>query len=335
MAKLTPKQIAAAARQAGFQGDALVEIVAIALAESGGNPNALNPTGEHSVGLTQINMNAHGTRFGTETQLRDPVVNMRAAFQLSGGGKNLRPWSVHRTSPSPHAGASDRHLDTARRAAAAVGEDPRPHRPRGGRPGGDEAFGDRPEPHRPRGGRPGGDEAFEAQVPGRRSLDGPGGDPQITQAEIDDLPDALPPEERDAESAHLNSLWTHMFQSMSDQIRQGFGEETPAPVTRTIQTMGAPLDEADPSVTQPDEIVPAPETEPREATPPAIGASEPSETSSQPQQGGQGEQRAAEPPEVGGGIPEPQVAPPAEPEESEPEPRRPTGGRPGGTRAFG
>lgn len=136
MARLSPKQLASAAYQAGFRGQALAEAVSIAMAESQGNPNALNPNGEHSVGLMQMNMNAHGTRFGTEAQLRDPVHNMKAAYQLSQGGKNFRPWSVHRSSPSPHAGASDRHLGEARAAAEWVSGGQIKPVPRGGGGGG-------------------------------------------------------------------------------------------------------------------------------------------------------------------------------------------------------
>ena len=44
-----------AALQAGFTPDQAVTMTAIALAESGGNTDALNSTGEHSVGLWQIN----------------------------------------------------------------------------------------------------------------------------------------------------------------------------------------------------------------------------------------------------------------------------------------
>lgn len=120
MPRLTPRQIAQAAFNAGFRGAALVEIVAVAMAESGGNPRAINNRGEFSVGLTQINMNAHGTRFGSAQQLQDPVSNMRAAFQLSRGGRNFRPWSVHSSSRSPHRGAYLRHVPAARTAARAI-----------------------------------------------------------------------------------------------------------------------------------------------------------------------------------------------------------------------
>ena len=53
--------------------------------ESEGKVKNLNPgytVPEHSVGLWQINIRAHGTRFGTEQQLHDPNVNAKAAITL-------------------------------------------------------------------------------------------------------------------------------------------------------------------------------------------------------------------------------------------------------------
>lgn len=44
------------ARQAGLNREEAIRATAIALAESGGNPRALNPRGEYSMGLWQINM---------------------------------------------------------------------------------------------------------------------------------------------------------------------------------------------------------------------------------------------------------------------------------------
>lgn len=69
-------------RTAGWPEDKIVIMAAIGMAESGGQDSALNPRGEHSVGLWQINLNAHGNRFGTESQLHDPVTNARAALTL-------------------------------------------------------------------------------------------------------------------------------------------------------------------------------------------------------------------------------------------------------------
>lgn len=88
---------------------------AIAAAESGGNPNALNNRGEYSVGLWQMNMRAHGTRFGTEAQLRDPEHNARAALALSRRSGGFRDWSVYKS------GAYARYLGAAESAARGPG----------------------------------------------------------------------------------------------------------------------------------------------------------------------------------------------------------------------
>lgn len=99
-ADLSASQLAGYARQAGFTGQGLVNIVAIALAESGGNPQALAnyPNGsnaggpEISAGLTQINTLAHPQY--TVSELYDPLTNFKAAFQVSNGGTNFNPWST-------------------------------------------------------------------------------------------------------------------------------------------------------------------------------------------------------------------------------------------------
>jgi hypothetical protein len=78
--------------------------IAIALAESRGNPNAHNTnaaTLDNSYGLWQINMfgalgPARRRRFGIRSndELFDPTVNARAMFDLSAGGTVWRPWST-------------------------------------------------------------------------------------------------------------------------------------------------------------------------------------------------------------------------------------------------
>jgi len=89
---LSAAQIRAVAAQAGFTGQALDTAVAIALAESSGNPGGHNNKGEDSRGLWQINVDAHGEKFGN---LYDPLTNARAAFAVSGGGKNFNPWTTY------------------------------------------------------------------------------------------------------------------------------------------------------------------------------------------------------------------------------------------------
>lgn len=72
---------------------------AIAMAESSGNPLAVNlgtpANPEHSVGLWQINVLAH-PEFDP-VSLGDPLTNAHAAMTLSHGGANWAPWSTFTT----------------------------------------------------------------------------------------------------------------------------------------------------------------------------------------------------------------------------------------------
>lgn len=105
--RLSPKQIYAAARKAGFSAVEATTVTAIALAESGGVANVLNDcpaTGDYSWGLMQVNMigNLASPRlqeFGiaAPSALTDPAVNMRAAYMLSGHGGNFTPWSTYKS----------------------------------------------------------------------------------------------------------------------------------------------------------------------------------------------------------------------------------------------
>lgn len=100
---LSDAQIAGYAKAAGFTGDNLAKAVAVALAESSGNANAHNPVPpDNSYGLWQINMlgsmgPARRKQFGLSSneELFNPATNARAAFAISGGGKNFRPWSTY------------------------------------------------------------------------------------------------------------------------------------------------------------------------------------------------------------------------------------------------
>jgi Lysozyme like domain len=102
---------------AGFEPSAAAVIMtAIGLAESGGVPNAWNPVPpDDSIGLDQINMLAHGTRFGTKDQLIDPLTNARAAFALyTGRGGAFSDWSTYLN------GAYQAYLPQSQAAAAAA-----------------------------------------------------------------------------------------------------------------------------------------------------------------------------------------------------------------------
>lgn len=88
-------QAVSAARAAGFRGKALENIVAIAGAESRYDAEALNPNyPDYSVGMTQINMLAHGKKYGTEAQLKNPLTNFKAAWEISSHGRNFGPWTT-------------------------------------------------------------------------------------------------------------------------------------------------------------------------------------------------------------------------------------------------
>lgn len=91
MATLSIETIYQAALKAGFTPHQATTWTAIALAESGGNPQAHNPVGEDSRGLWQINLNAHTNTWG---DLSDPVVNAKAAYAVSQQGTDMRPWTV-------------------------------------------------------------------------------------------------------------------------------------------------------------------------------------------------------------------------------------------------
>lgn len=90
MPTLSVSEIRTHAANAGFTGKDLDIAVAVALAESGGNPKAHNATPpDDSYGLWQINMlGAMGPerrkRFGitSNEQLYDPAINAKAAYSI-------------------------------------------------------------------------------------------------------------------------------------------------------------------------------------------------------------------------------------------------------------
>lgn len=101
-----------AAYKAGFRGEALVTIVAIAGAESGWRPDAVGDSG-WSHGLWQVYTKAHPQY--PAARLKDPAYNAAAAWEISGGGGNFRPWSVYKS------GAYKQYLPQARQAVSGVG----------------------------------------------------------------------------------------------------------------------------------------------------------------------------------------------------------------------
>jgi hypothetical protein len=98
---LTGVQVATYLYKAGFRGKDLVDMVAIAGRESRFNANAFNPKNRDlSYGLMQINMKGDmGPKrrkdFGISKNedLLNPTTNAKAAWIVSGGGNNFKPWA--------------------------------------------------------------------------------------------------------------------------------------------------------------------------------------------------------------------------------------------------
>jgi hypothetical protein len=122
--RLTPSEIAAYVRQAGFPEELVPTKVAIAMAESSGNPFAHNRnrrTGDDSHGIFQINMldrmgPERRKQFGiaSNEQLFDPAVNARAAKNIY-DSQGLGAWSVYKS------GKYKDYLSEAQKAAATPG----------------------------------------------------------------------------------------------------------------------------------------------------------------------------------------------------------------------
>ena len=121
MPKLSIQQIYQLALDAGFTPHQAVTWTSIALAESGGRTGALNDKGEHSMGLWQVNTNAHTKSWGN---LNDPENNARAAYEISRQGRDMRPWT---TTHDSHKGttADYRHYLPQVEAVTGVKGDPR------------------------------------------------------------------------------------------------------------------------------------------------------------------------------------------------------------------
>lgn len=86
--------VARAAARAGWRGTDLTVAIAVALAESGGNPAAHATVGEDSRGLWQINVSPAAHPELASQNLYDPDTNAAAAYGIwkrSGWG----PWSAH------------------------------------------------------------------------------------------------------------------------------------------------------------------------------------------------------------------------------------------------
>ena len=89
---MNAQQIADYAVNAGFGGSNLVIAIAVALAESGGNPQAVGDGGT-SYGLWQIHWTVH-PEFD-KAQLFDPLYNANAAFAIFSSKGNFSDWSTY------------------------------------------------------------------------------------------------------------------------------------------------------------------------------------------------------------------------------------------------
>jgi LysM repeat protein len=90
---LDASQIAQLVAGVGFQGASIWEFTAIALAESGGNPDAVSSAtalGTQDYGLFQIDTSNLG--FVPDGDWANPVDNAEAAFAISDGGSNPSLW---------------------------------------------------------------------------------------------------------------------------------------------------------------------------------------------------------------------------------------------------
>lgn len=105
MAVLPDKTIAGVLLNAGFTGAALTTAVAVALAESGGDPNAHNTnakTGDNSYGLLQINMLGsmgpeRRAKFNLKNneELFNPSTNARVGYGLYKARGSFGDWSTY------------------------------------------------------------------------------------------------------------------------------------------------------------------------------------------------------------------------------------------------
>lgn len=108
---LTPIEIATLAVSAGLTNN-LVTAIAIALAESGGNSQAISRTGDY--GIWQIHWASHQNLGYSQQQLLIPATNAAAMVTISQNGTNWNPWTTYTT------GAYKAYLGQAQNAANSV-----------------------------------------------------------------------------------------------------------------------------------------------------------------------------------------------------------------------
>ena len=133
--QLSMAQMVQIAYDAGFRGENLVNMVAIAGRESHWSPSAHRSNKDKSLGsgdrgLWQINyihddnLKAAGI-ISSWKDLFDPLANAKAAFQLSNGGTNLGPWTAGEggwtSGGNPFYGVEPEWKEQARAAAKQAG----------------------------------------------------------------------------------------------------------------------------------------------------------------------------------------------------------------------
>lgn len=91
---LTIQQVAQVVKQAGFPPNVQALATAVAMAESTGNSQVVNSIG--CVGLFQIYVKVHikANPEMTVANMKNPLLNAKAAYKLSNGGSNWRPWEA-------------------------------------------------------------------------------------------------------------------------------------------------------------------------------------------------------------------------------------------------
>lgn len=109
--------LVALAEQVGFTGNGAATAAAVAMAESSGDPVATDhdPNGTVDYGLWQINWPTHAGVVGTTaaTQLYTPVINAKAAFSVSNGGADWRPWTTYQSGAEiPYLAAAETAVKT-------------------------------------------------------------------------------------------------------------------------------------------------------------------------------------------------------------------------------
>lgn len=107
---LSSSQLTSIAQSAGFTGAGLATIVAIALAESGGNPAIRGGQDPRDRGVLQINSYWHPEV--SDACAFDPACAFKAAFGISSNGTNFSQWTTFQN------GAYKSHLSSAQQATS-------------------------------------------------------------------------------------------------------------------------------------------------------------------------------------------------------------------------